>query len=265
MWCYTNTQLKECDYHPNSHHPPPTCRRSWPYICRQAQLLVLVYYRSRRWEVSFNLLICHPVFHECWSSVTDESSMQILFDITGLQPRTPVKRHLIGIEWLKTATQWLLLLLPLIPAPTWWWWWWWFGSSSASWSPVVVTICRRLFPDFLLANTCLGFCSKSHRGDGGPYWWSGGENPPDRSFSGKHTTVPFRNWSIRNSTCRSDSPDGAAKSGWNLSIKVDTSGVYTSDLTHPSHSPWLISCRASDACIRCSEKFISCKQTEHEN
>ncbi|MFS8011534.1 hypothetical protein Hanom_Chr14g01310241 [Helianthus anomalus] len=80
----------------------------------------ITYYRSLRWEVSFNLLICQPVFQECWSTVTEESSMHILFTITGLQPRIPVNKHLIGTGWLNTPThedgtkQWLLFILPLI-------------------------------------------------------------------------------------------------------------------------------------------------------
>lgn len=60
--------------------------------------------RSRRCEVSFSLLICHPTFHECCSTVIEESSTQIFCDITGLQPRRPVRRHLIGVEWVKTPT-----------------------------------------------------------------------------------------------------------------------------------------------------------------
>ncbi|KAI3510790.1 hypothetical protein L1887_17927 [Cichorium endivia] len=43
---------------------------------------------------------------------------------------------------------------------------------------------------------------------------------PDQSFSGKQTTIPFRNWSIPNSTCRRDSPEGAAKYGWIFRLRL---------------------------------------------
>lgn len=247
----------------------------------------LSYYlqRSRRCDVSFNLFICQPSFHECWSTVIEESSMQIFCVITGLHPRMPVRRHLIGVEWLKTPTHeedtregavrtfmsrtnvWLLGTTR--------------GdiSSSASWSPVVVTTWSRLLPDFFLGRPWRCLCNKSQLGgvrDGpsrscimfgsalvlrfpktGLSLGSGGEKS-DLNLSGNATTVPFRNWTIRNSTCLSDSPDGAEKSGWNFSIKLTVSGVKTSDRWHPSQWPWLISTSASDDCICSSEKFNSC-------
>ena len=241
-------------------------------------------YKSLRWAVSFNLFICQPIFQECCKTVTEESSMQILCDIAGLHPRMPVRRHLIGAEWVKTPIEEetqeeeLLTFISLRQL------WAWGGSrgdisSSASWSPVVVTICSLLLPDFFLESPCRCLWSKSHWGGGreGPSWlwigferawelwcvnsrfsfWEGGEKS-DLNFSGSPRMVPFKNCTIRNSTCLNDSPDGAEKSGWNLSIKLIISGVYTSDRWQPSQCPWLISRSASEDCICSSPKFISC-------
>lgn len=206
----------------------------------------------------------------------EESSRQILCDITGLQPRMPVRRHLIGVQWLKIPTHddgeeetsegvvrtfmsrtkgWLLGTTR--------------GdiSSSASLSPVVTTW-SRLLPDFFLGRPCR--CLGGAREGPSRSWivfgsektglWvgSGGEKS-GLNLSGNAMIVPFRNWSIRNSTCLSDSPDGGEKSGWNFSIKFVVSGVKTSERWHPSHWPWLISTRASDDWMCSSAKFNSCK------
>lgn len=232
--------------------------------------------------MSFNLFICQPAFRECCNTDTEESSMHILGDIIGLHPRRPVRRHLIGTEWVKTPMQYAIQDEEVRSFEScrelWWLTSWGDISSSASWSPVV-TNCSLLLPDFFFESPCRCRLSISQWGGGreGPSWswiellgvwdmWC--ENPrlslwwcmekPDLNFSRNSRTLPFRNSTIRNSTCRSDSPDGAEKSGWNLSMRSKVSGVYISDRRQPSQCPWLISTNASKDCICSSAKFISC-------
>lgn len=175
--------------------------------------------------------------------------MQSFCNITGQQPRRPVRRHLIGIEWVKTPIHeemevelltlescrafWSLASLGEI-------------SSSPSWLPVVVTYCNLLLPDFFLENAgrCLWIISHccDRRGGGSGSW----ENPwlliwwcnvkSDINFSGS-PRILFKNWTILNSTCLCDSPDGAQKSGWKFSIKLRTSGVYISERGAPLPMP----------------------------
>ncbi|KAG9458389.1 hypothetical protein H6P81_002897 [Aristolochia fimbriata] len=92
------------------------------------------------------------------------------------------------------------------------------------------------------------------------------ENPLSRYgyFSSNLDTVLFRNSTMRNSTCLSDSPAGAEKSGGHRSIKLIISGVYISDWRHPSHCPRLISVSASEDCICSLKKFNSCENIANQ-
>lgn len=206
--------------------------------------------------------------------------MQNLCNIKGLHPRRPVRRHLIGTECVNSPIQETdgekLLKLELCSEI------WWFTllewTSSSTSSPVVVINCSLLLPDFFLEKAgrwCLlgeshwfgwregpsGSCVEFERA-----WelcWANAwlsfwcDDKTDLNFSCNPRTVSFKKWIIRNSTCRSDSPAGAVKSGWNRSIQPWTSGVYISERRQPSQLPWLISVRASEDWIWSSGKFTS--------
>lgn len=173
-----------------------------------------------------------------------------------LHPKIPVTRHLIGIEWLKIPTQEEELEDEM-------------PSSSASWWSPLLTNCRRLFPDFFLESPP----RRWHRGEGrrdgveplSLPWMEMelgfGSEKSDLNFSGRERTVLFKNWTIRNWTSLRVSPSGVQKSGSSWSIRSKISGVYTSDVGHPSQCPWLISVRASAGWIRSVGKFISWKNT----
>jgi len=207
--------------------------------------------------------------------------MQNLCDIRGLHPRRPVRRHLIGTEWVNSPIQATVgekLLKPELCREL-----WWFALpeeiSSSITSPVFVTNCSLLLPDFFLENAGRCLLSKSHwlGAREGPSWswiefvrrawelccanawlsfWC--DDKSNLNFSCNPRTVPFKKLIIRNSTCLSDSPEGAVKSGWDLSIKAWISGVYISDRRQPSQFPWLISVSASEDWICSSEKLTSC-------
>lgn len=203
--------------------------------------------------------------------------MQNLCSMTKLHSRRPVRRHLIGIECVKMPIQVVHeeeFLIFRSFSVLWWVASWGETSSSASCSPVVVTVCSLLLPDFLLVIPCRCLWGKSQCGDGrecpSRSWielvsscdiWSVSvvrcDKTSDLSFSGSSKIVPLRKWTIRNSTCLNDSPAGGEKSGWILSMKFNVSGVYISDRRQRSQCPWLISVRASEFCICSSIKFIS--------
>ena len=161
--------------------------------------------------------------------------------IAGLDPSNPLIRHFIAIPCVKMPTHWVACLLcscdchQLLPSLE-------EESFAVSLSPVV-TNCSLLLPDFLLTN-CFGLLNNSHcdtvtSSPSSTGWTCIREfwlpeplicfwNCPEFlciGFSTLLSTLLFINSIMRYSTWRWDSPPGAWKSGWDLSIALSKSGV----------------------------------------